>query len=511
MFRHISLRWIFLYILLFAQYSADATAIPGASSTAGKVASLFSGFSDSNAPASGFFKAAPAEPLEQPPAQKFKPFFRQTTTSNATAADTIRIMPLGDSNTEGVRSDFVAVENRIAYRAKLEELLEGSKLKGLYDFVGSESTGSAHMNDTNHAGFGGARDEDIAALLAAGKYKDYDGMMRGGEDGFYLDQFDPDIILLHIGTNWVDSSDNSIYDVEKILNQVDSYEKRENKDVTVILAKIILTDGRNPDIDAVTKSYNQKVSAMVKTRVEAGDLIELVDMQDGAGLIYTNTAVGGDMADHLHPNTNGYNKMARVWFNAIMNTNVVLPVELMEFKAAGSQGQVQLKWSTASEQDNNRFEVERMQEGHPFMTIGTVAGAGNSSRLLRYAYIDAGAPAGLLYYRLKQIDDDGTFSYSKIIAVSLPITKELVAEIYPNPTNGTEAIYLHAAGFGHAAPVAVTLRDAMGRKLYQRTETAGTQGELITTVQFPVRLTKGLYIWEFVSMGNTRKLKLLVR
>lgn len=250
---------------------------------------------------------------------------------------------------------------------------------------------------------------------------------------------------------------------------------------------------------------------MVKARIEGGDLIDTVDMQNGAGLIYKNTETGGDMADQLHPNANGYAKMAKVWFDAIMTTRVVLPVELMEFKAINSQMEVQLNWSTAMEQDNSHFVVERMLEGQPFAAVGTVAGAGNSSSLLRYSYADANAPTGQLYYRLKQVDEDGTYSYSNIIAVSRAVATKIFTKIYPNPTEGAESVDISATGFAEGCSVDITLRDAMGRNLHHQTVKAGTQGEVTTKVRLPDALDKGMYIWELRGAGRSQQLKLLVR
>jgi gliding motility-associated-like protein len=235
-------------------------------------------------------------------------------------------MPLGDSNTEGGGS-AIKLENRAGYRDKLEELLNASNFKGIYDFVGSERTGSAYMSDTDHAGFGGARDEDIATLLANGEYSHYGEYMRGPGGGPYLDQYDPDVILLHIGTNQVDGSANAMNDVKKILDQVDLYEQRAKKEVTVIVARIIrrvcYTDASGkyqcptPTEAENTLKYNNMLETYVKQRIAAGDKLELVDMQDGAKIVYKYAEDGGDMADYLHPNKQGYDKMAAVWLKAL--------------------------------------------------------------------------------------------------------------------------------------------------------------------------------------------------
>ncbi|MDO6392240.1 GDSL-type esterase/lipase family protein [Pontibacter sp. BT731] len=424
----------------------------------------------------------------------------------------VRIMPLGDSNTEGVRSIDVAPEDRVAYRDKLEELLDASSWKGQYEFVGSESGGSAHMRGTAHAGFGGARDEDIATLLKEGKFRFYDtDIYPGPGGGPYLDQYAPDIILLHIGTNWIDASPEAVRDVADILDQVDLYEQRAGKEVTVILAKIILTDGGNPTLDAATRTYNAHVEAMVEERLASGDKLVLVDMQDGVGLVYRPESEGGDMADQLHPNQQGYRKMAQVWFEAL-SPIVPLPVELTSFTGTLSKVEVLLEWTTASELDNGYFQVERMQEGQPFSPIGRVDGNGTSSLSHRYSFRDKSAPAGLLYYRLRQVDTDGTYSYSKVVAVHRSVATDFRVRLYPTLSDGSpRTVHISATGFAAAALVDVTLRDTMGRRLHHQTLRARAQGELEDEVQLPLVLSKGLYMWEVSSSDKTSKVKLLVR
>lgn len=424
----------------------------------------------------------------------------------------VRIMPLGDSNTEGVRSVYIAPEDRVAYRDRLEELLDGSSWNGQYEFVGSESGGSAHMLDTRHAGFGGARDEDIATLLKEGEFNFYNtGEYRGPGGGPYLDRYAPDIILLHIGTNWIDPKPEAMQDVAAILDQVDLYEQRAGKEVPVVLAKIILTDGRDPAVDAATRSYNAHLEAMVGERVAAGDKLVLVDMQDGAGLVYRPESEGGDMADQLHPNQQGYRKMAQVWYEALQPI-VPLPVELTSFKATLAKVEVLLEWATASELDNAYFQVERMQQGQPFSPIGRVNGVGTSSLSHRYSFRDASAPAGLLYYRLRQVDTDGSYSFSKVVAVHRSVATDFAVRLHPTLSDGSpRAVHISATGFAASALVDVTLRDAMGRRLHHQTLRARAQGELEDQVQLPLVLPRGLYIWEVSSSDKTSKIKLLVR
>jgi gliding motility-associated-like protein len=238
-----------------------------------------------------------------------------------------KIMPLGDSNTEGGAST-VPHDEMASYRDRLEQLLDASAIKDNYDFVGSEQSGSKYLNDLDHAGMGGARNEDIVTLLRNGFYSRwYDGKHMGMDNaGNYLAAFAPDIVLLHMGTNDInnDGTDNSqvtVNELETILNEIDKYEQSSGKEVTVILAKIIKSlclgedcfKGPNGTKNDVIELYNNKMQALAARRIAAGDRLELVDMAD-AGIRYEYTQTGGDMADRLHPAMSGYNKMATVWF-----------------------------------------------------------------------------------------------------------------------------------------------------------------------------------------------------
>jgi hypothetical protein len=124
-----------------------------------------------------------------------------------------------------------------------------------------------------------------------------------------------------------------------------------------------------------------------------------------------------------------------------------LPVELAQFTATTSGlAAVRLTWATASEKNSAVFEVERSADGRTFARIGTVAAAGSNSSARSYALLDTKLPTGAatLYYRLKQVDADGTFSYSPVRTVTLTGAAAGLA-LYPNPTHGGRA------GHGHGA------------------------------------------------------------
>lgn len=110
-----------------------------------------------------------------------------------------------------------------------------------------------------------------------------------------------------------------------------------------------------------------------------------------------------------------------------------LPIELLEFKATANVESVDLTWATATEKNNDYFTIERSKDGLEFETISVQSGQGNSTSVFRYKTMDYSPLFGRSYYRLKQTDYDGNFTYSRIETVVFE-PKEFM-EIYPNPAH----------------------------------------------------------------------------
>ena len=123
-----------------------------------------------------------------------------------------------------------------------------------------------------------------------------------------------------------------------------------------------------------------------------------------------------------------------VW--ALASNSSPLPIELVDFRGKYINNQSVLSWVTASEKNNDYFVLERSEDAREFTQIGKVDGAGNSNSFLNYQFIDAKPINQVAYYRLKQVDFDGQYSYSQVIA--LRNNQKLNTEIkaYPNPSNG---------------------------------------------------------------------------
>jgi hypothetical protein len=163
-----------------------------------------------------------------------------------------------------------------------------------------------------------------------------------------------------------------------------------------------------------------------------------------------------------------------------------LPVELVRFSAtATGPAAVRLAWATASEKNSAYFQVERSLDGVAFTKVGRVVAAGNSTATHTYAFTDAALPAGTatLYYRLHQVDLDGSFSYSPVRSVAVAgATAKLV--VYPNPMHAVATLV------GAAPATSVQVLNAVG-KLVWRTKTDEVGAAQLT---LPAGLPAGIYL-----------------
>ncbi len=114
--------------------------------------------------------------------------------------------------------------------------------------------------------------------------------------------------------------------------------------------------------------------------------------------------------------------------------NHMLPVELINFDAKEKNETTFLNWSTAIENNNSGFEVEHSIDGKLWEKINFIRGNGNSTIVNNYDFVHRDPKYGINYYRLKQIDFDGRFEYSKVISVNFKGENGVIGELYPNPS-----------------------------------------------------------------------------
>lgn len=126
--------------------------------------------------------------------------------------------------------------------------------------------------------------------------------------------------------------------------------------------------------------------------------------------------------------------------NIYFYNDAPLPVKFAGFTARRQGQQVLLNWSTATEQNNKGFGVERSSDGRSWQQVGFVAGAGNSNTKRQYSHTDAATDA-TVYYRLKQVDLDGKTAYSQVLTVRAAGVRAAV-QVYPNPARGQ--VYVQA-------------------------------------------------------------------
>lgn len=169
----------------------------------------------------------------------------------------------------------------------------------------------------------------------------------------------------------------------------------------------------------------------------------------------------------------------------------VLPVELGSFSAIYANNQVEIKWQTLSELNNDRFEIEHSRDGYHFQSIGIVEGNGTITEAKNYFYFHRLAIKGTHYYRLKQVDIDGTFDYSNVVGVIIDNAGQL--SIYPNPAK--DVIYVQQEELDGTSNF--QLMDALGRKL--NTSWNGNAG--LYEITLPSELPKGTY-WLRVERGG---------
>jgi hypothetical protein len=145
---------------------------------------------------------------------------------------------------------------------------------------------------------------------------------------------------------------------------------------------------------------------------------------------------------------------------AVAQSTAPLPIELTDFSGTAEADYNHLKWITASENNNDYFTLERSTDGVTFTELGRVDGAGNSVQLVNYSFNDVNPYEGTNYYRLKQTDFNGQYSYSGMISLDFHRGHMSVNNIHPNPTNGE-------VNFDFATPeeteIHYTITDVTGR------------------------------------------------
>ncbi len=177
--------------------------------------------------------------------------------------------------------------------------------------------------------------------------------------------------------------------------------------------------------------------------------------------------------------------------NAFFRDDSFLPVEYTCFSATRTNDDVLVKWCTQTETDNDYFAVERSTNAQNFKTIATIASTSTGNEAKTYYHLDTAPEQGVNYYRIKQIDTDGSAAYTNVVAVKFAYEFN---HAYPNPTEGM--LYVSSDTSGQR----LEIRDLFGRLLYEG------QTEEETTHLDIQHLPSGMYV---LKIGEETTLKIM--
>ncbi len=189
----------------------------------------------------------------------------------------------------------------------------------------------------------------------------------------------------------------------------------------------------------------------------------------------------------------------------------VLPIELISFEANVNNEQVDLKWVTASETNNDYFIVERSVDAKTWEEVMMSSGAGNSNQTLEYFETDYQPLTGISYYRLKQIDFDSKYSYSNIVPVRFikDNTDDGLISLFPSPVLVGGTVHVEFKNI-YETELLLVLRDIKGREFYSKVVVDIENGKLIG-VPIEKEIPAGIYLITATSENQMYSQKLIIK
>jgi len=194
----------------------------------------------------------------------------------------------------------------------------------------------------------------------------------------------------------------------------------------------------------------------------------------------------------------------------VSNASQPLPVTLVAFTAQRLGADGLLQWQTASELNNDHFVVESSADGLHFQALGQVAGAGTSTQAHGYQFTDqnlARYAVGQVYYRLRQVDTDGTATYSPVRTVAVPLAAGLLVQVYPNPSAPASEVTL-ALRTDQAGLATLVLTNVLGQQLSEQ-QLAVSVGASTLPLAGASQLATGVYLLHVRQGGQQQTLKLV--
>lgn len=182
----------------------------------------------------------------------------------------------------------------------------------------------------------------------------------------------------------------------------------------------------------------------------------------------------------------------------------ILPVDLTGFSGRYQQGKTWLQWETSSELNSQSFTIERQAMASAWEDIGEVAAQGTSSTPKSYNFVDPNPGQLRNVYRLRQIDTDGTFHYSKTIEVFADFGNYWDFTLTPNPAQNKVTVY---TGQPLQTDADIQLLDLTGRVLHSQ---AMNQSDRSTTIDV-ANTPPGVYMIKLFQAGEARYQRLIIQ
>ena len=289
--------------------------------------------------------------------------------------------------------------------------------------------------------------------------------------------------------------------------QTDTWTKKSDIWTPRTVSQACLVNGKIYVIGGATSEYNPT------------DAVEMYDPATDTWYIkspmpvasaFLSCAVANNKIYVFEGTANWSTSAGRVWEYdpALDPVELPTPVELTSFTVSANGKEVTLNWSTATELNNQGFEVQRKFGSNDFVTIGSVKGHGTTTSPNNYIYVDKLTDAGKYFYRLKQIDYGGKYEYSQTVEVNWsPFTTYKLEQNYPNPFNPTTTI-----GFGipEKGNVKISVLNILGEEikvLLNEEKEAGYHSVDFNASELP----SGVYFYQLRagSFVETKKMILL--
>jgi hypothetical protein len=273
-----------------------------------------------------------------------------------------------------------------------------------------------------------------------------------------------------------------------------------------------------PDVNSATNWINSGTSPQDPNVLNSGLTTPVAGSMAGFQWSYLGTpfdtnsriVVGPYTVPGTYQYVASYNTICGTFFDtATVIASSSVPVTLTSFNAVRRGSDVIIDWTTASERNNDHFEVQRSADGERFETIAHVKGKGSNSSRNTYSVTDPNAfnlaSSNTLYYRLRQVDFDGTTTTGNKVKVTNLGGRTIRTLLYPNPNNGTFSADISTEGTG---PLSVTVYNALGTAVWSGTQAAhaGT-AHLEIGLELPV----GVYLLQVEQDGSRSTSRFLVR